>query len=211
MMKKIAAFMMLLFIAGFGAKAQADSNAVAINLDDFMAETEDSVQLLPERMLFTQAIFWGNKGLMRNFSYFELTPDKRQRELDLRRKMLGAHQILGFATLGGMIAQGFVGAKLYNNPQYKDAHEMLAAGVNIGYFTTASLSLFAPPKMLKDKKGLSSVRLHKILGIVHLSSMIATNVLAEPAAGNAKFKPYHRAAAFTAFGAYAASIIVITF
>ena len=210
-MKKLAPTIVLILIACSSLIAQTDSSSTTINLDEFMAETEDTVKLLPDRILFTQALFWGNKGLMRNFSYFELTPEKRQRELKLRRNMLGIHQILGFATLGGMIAQGFVGAKLYKDPKYKDTHEMLAAGVNISYFTTASLALFAPPKMLKDSKGLSSIKLHKYLGVIHLSSMIATNILAGPASSDAKYKPYHRAFAYTAFGAFAASMIVITF
>jgi hypothetical protein len=65
--------------------------------------------------------------------------------------------------------------------------------------------------MFNERKGLSSIKIHKYLGVLHLSTMILTNILAEPAADNPIFKPYHRAAAFTAFGSFAASIIVITF
>lgn len=192
--------------------AQIDSTStIDLSLDEFMLDEPESVVLLPEKMIFTQRILWGNSGLLRNFSYFELTPEKRQRELGIRRNMLGVHQILGFATLGGMIAQGFVGAQLYKNGDLKGLHEGLGVGVNFGYFTTASLALFAPPKMLSDGKGYSSIKLHKVLGIVHFTSMIATNLLAGPAANNVKFKPYHRAAAFTAFGSFAVSMIVIKF
>ncbi|MBC3791609.1 hypothetical protein FH603_2115 [Spirosoma sp. LMG 31447] len=41
--------------------------------------------------------------------------------------------------------------------------------------------------------------------------MIATNVLAQMIATNANLKPYHRAAAYTTFGAYAASVLALTF
>ena len=133
--------------------------------------------------------------------------------------MLVTHQIMGFTTLGLMVAQGFVGSSLYNgNYSKQDVHSALAVGINIGYFTTASLSLFAPPKMLDERKGYSSIKLHKALAIVHLSGMIATDILAAQldddnhnSDQNNKYKRYHRAAAFTTFGAFAASMIVIKF
>ncbi len=43
-----------------------------------------------------------------------LTLEQREKELKLRRKMLTVHQTIGFITLGGMIAQGLLGAQLYN-------------------------------------------------------------------------------------------------
>ena len=105
-----------------------------------------------------------------------------------------------------------IGGKLYNGRyDLKDTHEALGAAVNIGYFTTASLSLFAPPKALDERKGYSSIKLHKWLAVVHMSAMIATNVLAGMTEDNPNLKKYHRAAAYTAFGAFAASMIVIKF
>jgi hypothetical protein len=179
---------------------------------------EEKAKLLPDKILITQRLLWGEKGLMRTFNAFELTPEKRQHELKLRRTMLVAHQVLGIATLGGMVAQGIVGAKLYNysGNNYKgikDTHEILASAVNVSYFSTAALSLFAPPKMLNERKGYSSIKIHRALAIVHLSAMIATNILAGQLDGpnGAKIKPYHRACAYTAFGAFAASMIVIKF
>jgi hypothetical protein len=194
------------------ANAQTDSTKTNNLLQDLSVTDSSKVQLLPNKMIPTQRLLWGPKGLMRNFDKFELTPEKRQNELTLRRTMLGVHQILGFATLGGMIAQGIVGAKLYNGRyDLRDTHEMLAGAVNIGYFTTASLSLFAPPKMVDERKGYSSIKVHKILAAVHMSAMIATNVLAGMVHDHPNLKPYHRAAAYTAFGAFAASMIVIKF
>ncbi len=126
--------------------------------------------------------------------------------------MLVAHQVMGFVTLGTMIAKGIAGSRLYNgSDNLKDTHETLAAGVNATYFTTLSLSLFAPPKMVNERKGCSSIKLHKILAITHQSGMIATNILAGKLESNPGLRSHHRAAAFTTFGAFAAAIMVIKF
>jgi len=219
-MKILAMIVLLVTLVSFQSKAQKDTTATVDLLGEMNKTAPEKTKLLPDKILFTQRIFWGEKGLMRSFNAFELTPEKRQKELKVRRTMLVAHQVMGMLTLGGMVAQGIVGAKLYNatstgiNYQsLKDTHEGLAAAVNIGYFSTAALSLFAPPKMLNERKGYSSIKLHRALAVVHLSAMIATNVLATMMDGpnNAKIRPYHRAAAYTAFGAFAASMIVIKF
>ena len=204
----------MLFLGVFGIKAfaQVDTTQTLNLLDELEANENAQVQLLPNHFIPTQRLMWGQKGLMRNFKAFQLSPEERQKELNIRRKMLAAHQILGFATMGAMVAQGIVGSKLYNGDiGLKDTHEALAAGVNIGYFTTASLSLFAPPKMLDERKGYSSIKIHKMLAIVHLTGMIATNILASQIESHPNLKPYHRAVAFTTFGAFAASMIVIKF
>lgn len=200
------------------SQTKKDTTATVDLLGDLNQTNQEKTKLLPDKIIFTQRILWGEKGLMRSFNAFELTPEKRQKELKVRRTMLVAHQVMGMLTLGGMVAQGIVGAKLYNysGTNYKglkDTHEIIAAGVNIGYFSTAALSLFAPPKMLNERKGYSSIKLHRGLAIIHFSAMVATNVLATMMDGsnNAKIRPYHRAAAFTAFGAFAASMIVIKF
>jgi hypothetical protein len=199
-------------------KVQKDTTATVDLLGEMNNAGQEKVKLLPDKILFTQRIFWGEKGLMRSFNAFELTPEKRQKELKIRRTMLVAHQIMGMVTLGGMVAQGIVGAKLYTQQQngtfdhnLKSTHEALASAVNITYFSTAALSLFAPPKMLNERKGYSSIKLHRGLAVIHLSAMIATNIMAGMLEGNPSLKPYHRAAAYTAFGAFAASMIVIKF
>lgn len=211
-MRTILLSIVVIFFVSFEMNAQIDSTQSINLLDEFSNSDNENMDLLPEKFLFTQRIMWGKKGLMRNFNRFELTPEKRQNELKVRRAMLVTHQALGFATLGGMIAQGIVGAKLYKgNYDTKGAHEALAVGVNIGYFTTAGLSMFAPPKMLNERKGYSSIKLHKALSIIHLSSMIATNILAGQLESHPDLRPYHRAAAFTAFGSFALAMIVIKF
>ena len=160
-------------------------------------------------MLLTQRIFWGEHGLMRPIS--PLTNVNREKELKLRRGMLVAHQVLGFATLGGMIGQGIVGSRLYNATgqnyrNLKDVHEGLAAAINITYSTTAVMSLFTPPPLINRDKKLSSIRIHKWLALLHMSGMIATNLLAE--SDNIRL---HRAVAFGTFAAYGAAVIAIKF
>ena len=182
----------------------------AQNGEDLFAEMEPinaiDQRLLPDRMLFTQRLLWGEKGAMRFFKRYELTPENREKELKLRRKFLITHQILGYVTLAGMIAQGFIGGQLYNGKrELYELHKTVGNLTTATYFTTAGLSLFSPPPLVSEKKGLSSTRAHKWLATVHFSAMVATNVLADDR------KKLHRAAAYTAFTSYATAMIVLTF
>lgn len=180
-------------------------------LQDLLQNQDTATELLPKKMLVTQRVFWGEKGLFRPIS--PLTAVNREKELKLRRKMLVAHQILGFVTLGGMVGQGIVGTRLYKDPgnhSMRDLHEGLAATVNITYSATAVMSLFAPPPLINRDKKISAIRIHKWLSLVHMSGMIATNILADKAE-DPKFKPYHRAAAFATFASFAAAVITIKF
>lgn len=186
-------------------------------LTELFDSTSTAQPLLPERMIFTQRAFWGEKGLLRVMGIAPLNAQSRQRELNVRRTMLASHQILGFATLAGFIAQGILGANLYNAEgerytRLRNAHQAVGTAVNITYATTALLSLTAPPPILgKRQRGLNSIKLHKYLAIGHLTGMIATNILAKQIQHNYELKPYHRAAAYTTFGAFAAAMIVIKF
>ena len=76
-----------------------------------------------------------------------------------------------------MIAQGIIGGKLYNGQDnLYDTHKTMGNIVNVGYFTGAGLSLFAPPPLINKKvKGFNSIKAHKILATIHFSSMVATN------------------------------------
>jgi hypothetical protein len=181
-------------------------------LKQLLQEEKVDTALLPPRIIFTQRIFWGEKGLFRNWGWAPLTVEQRKKEMQTRRFMLKAHQVLGFVTLGGMIAQGIVGSQLYNGkPELKDTHEALATGINITYSMGALMSLFAPPPLVNRDKGLTSLRLHKWLAVVHMSGMIATNILAGQIENNPDLKPIHRAVAFTTFAAYTAAVVVIKF
>jgi hypothetical protein len=184
-------------------------------LNDLMKEQDSTTELLPKKMLLTQRVLWGQKGLLRPIS--PLTAANREKELKLRRGMLVAHQVLGFVTLGGMVGQGITGTQLYKGSgRVGDIHEGLALAVNATYSATAVMSLFTPPPLINRDKKLSAIRLHKWLAVVHMGGMIGTNILAqslEDARGDqyTRLKKWHRAAAFTTFASYAAAVITIKF
>lgn len=215
-MKKLTLF---LFLA-FSTAVSAQENAADSLLNDLMTDAEPvASDLLPERMLITQRMLWGQNGLYRKIGIAPktLTAASRERELKARRNMFRVHQTLGLVTAAGMLAQGIVGSRLYKPGNYtdrlKNTHEGIATGINIGYFTTALMSFTAPPPMVNRKK-FDNIKLHKILSYVHLSGMIATNVLSKQIDSNANpanIKKWHRAAAFTTFGAYTAAIATIKF
>ncbi len=216
---------------GLGSLQAQDSTAVrqdsvsapAVASDtlmtDLLAGLTDSTEaqpLLPQKMLFTQRAFWGPKGLLRTMNMAPLTAEGRIHELKIRRKMLVAHQIGGFVTLAGFVVQGLLGAKLYNaqGQEYVDTkrwHERSATFINIAYGTTLALSLTTPPPAVGPRKGFTTIKLHKYLAVVHLTGMVATNILAGMINEHYNLKPWHRAAAYTTFGAYAASIVALTF
>lgn len=180
------------------------------NGEDLLTILDESIEappLLPERMMVTQKFLWGEKGILRKSGIAPLNMEQRQKELKLRRTMLTAHQILGYTTLAAMIAQGIIGGKLYNGDyELYDLHKDMATVVNVGYFTTAGLSLFAPPPLINKKvKGFSSIKAHKTLATIHFSAMVATNIYKD------KDRDIHKAAAYTAFGSYAMAVLVFKF
>lgn len=203
-------FFVFFFKVAFAQITQSDS--LLADLDTIATQEK----LLPDKMLLTQRIFWGEKGLYRKIGIApELTAENRARELRVRRTMLKIHQAAGILTAAGMLAQGFLGARLYraggdDYTRIKRIHEATATGINIAYATTALMAFTAPPGML-NRKGISNVKVHKYLSYIHLTGMITTNILADKISDNFKLKPYHRAAAFTTFGAYFAAMAVLKF
>ena len=177
------------------------------DLFSLISEEQNQIELLPERMVFTQSLLWGKNGLFRKAGISPLNIENREKELKIRKTMLTAHQVLGYVTLASMIAQGIIGGKLYNGQDnLYDTHKTMGNIVNVGYFTGAGLSLFAPPPLINKKvKGFNSIKAHKILATIHFSSMVATNYYKD------KNKKNHKAAAYTAFASYATAVLVIKF
>jgi len=178
------------------------------DLFDLINEDEKEIELLPEKMIFTQSLLWGKKGLLRKTGISELNLENRQKELRLRKSMLTAHQAIGYITLASMIAQGIIGGKLYNGDEsLRSTHNTMGKVVNIGYFTGAGLSLFSPPPLINKKKskGFDSIKAHKILATIHFSAMVATNHYKH------RDKKIHKASAYTAFASYATAVIVLKF
>ena len=192
----------VLFLASLMSFSQDGSD-----LFSMLEEPAETPSLLPDRMLVTQRLLWGEKGILRTSGIAPLTLEQRQKELKLRRTMLTAHQVLGYTTLAAMIAQGIIGGKLYTgqNDLY-ELHKDMATVVNIGYFTTAGLSLFTPPPLINKKvKGFTSIKAHKTLATIHFSAMVVTNIYKD------KNKEVHKGAAYTAFGSYALAVLVFKF
>ena len=171
-------------------------------------ETTKDESLLPNRMIFTQRALWGNNGLLRKVGIFPLNVEQREKELKLRRSMLKIHQVIGYLTLAGMVTQGFLGGKLYNNWErgLYNTHKTVGNLTSISYFTGAGLSLFAPPPLINKKtKGLSSIKAHKYLASVHFSAMLSTNIFKN------RNQQIHKISAYTAVGSFAAAVLVFNF
>jgi len=166
----------------------------------------------PAKMLFTQRVLWGSGGLLKNrYSGNDLVANRKM-DLKIRRTMLQLHQIGGFVTIGGMLAQGIIGSKLYKGDyKVRELHENVGMAVNLTYGFTALNGLFAPPSAFSRDKKITSIRLHKWLAVLHLSGMIATNILGSQIEDNVSLKPYHRAAAYVSFASLATALVVIKF
>lgn len=201
-MKKILFQSMILFIS-FAFAQDRDT------LLDGLFEEEISIeqQLLPQKMIFTQSLLWGKNGLFRKTGISKLSLEQREKELKVRNVMLKSHQIIGYLTLAGMVAQGIMGGKLYNGDyELYDAHKTLGKWVTVSYFTGAGLSLFAPPPLVRKKvKGFNSIKAHKLLAYIHFSGMIATN------AWSKEGREWHKYAAYTTFASYATAVLVFKF
>ena len=200
-MKKIIFF--TLFI--FQLTAAQDRDSLFESL--FEEEMRMDEQLLPQKMIFTQSLLWGKSGLFRKTGISKLSVKQREKELKVRNVMLKSHQILGYLTLGGMVAQGIMGGKLYNGEyELYETHKKLGRWVTASYFTGAGLSLFAPPPLIRNRvKGLNSIKAHKFLAYVHFSGMIATN------AWSKEDRDWHKYAAYTTFVSYATAVLVFKF
>ena len=189
-----------------------------IQAQDFTEEFESLINtekptLLPEKMLISQRVLWGEKGLLRKTGIVKLSLENREKELVVREKMLKAHQIIGYITFAGMIYQGILGGKLYNGDySVYETHKTLGKVVTVSYFTGAGLSLFTPPPLVNRKKeGLSNIRLHKILANVHVPAMIVTNIYADKQYEKRSYKEIHKASAYTAVASYTLAMFTIIF
>ena len=185
---------------------------------DFTEEFESLINtekpsLLPEKMIISQRILWGEKGLLRKTGIVKLSLENREKELVLRERMLKAHQIIGYLTFAGMIYQGILGGKLYNGDySVYDTHKKLGNIVTASYFTGAALSLFSPPPLVNRKReGLNNIRLHKILANVHVPAMVITNIYADKQYEKKSYKEIHKVSAYTAVASYTLAMVTIIF
>ena len=197
----------IIFFTFFNFQLAAAQDRDSLYESLFEEEMRMDEQLLPQKMIFTQSLFWGKSGLFRKTGISKLSVKQREKELKVRNVMLKSHQILGYLTLGGMVAQGIMGGKLYNGEyELYETHKKLGRWVTASYFTGAGLSLFAPPPLIRNRvKGLNSIKAHKLLAYVHFSGMIATN------AWSKEDRDWHKYAAYTTFVSYATAVLVFKF
>ena len=128
-----------------------------------------SLQSLPENMPLHTKLLWGESGLFRKI---KLAPETRQKELQLRVKMLQLHQKLAMGSLGAFFYQSYLGQQLVNGnyEEYYDLHSKMSKVVWSAYMTSAALSYFAPPG-LKYSKKINSMKIHRLLSWVHFAGM----------------------------------------
>ena len=112
MKKKISTTLLLFSLLSSPSYLLAQSEDLFSSIREDVKSDES---LLPDRMIFTQRFLWGENGLFRITGISPLNTKQREKELKLRRSMLKIHQIIGYLTLAGMVTQGFLGGKLYNN------------------------------------------------------------------------------------------------
>ncbi len=184
--------------------------------------------LLPEHMSIMEQALWGEGGVVRTTGILPLDPSHRKIELSLRRTMLTAHQIGGFATLALMVPTLILGQRNIQNwndanagirpldRQLNRTHHEIAMITFGTYMATGALAILAPPPLVR-RDDWSTVTIHKTLAWVHFTGMVATPILAAlaahaPTLSEARnLRTAHEIAAYTTAAALAASFLVITF
>ena len=177
------------------------------DLFNMIEQKDEQIELLPEKMIFTQSLLWGEKGLFRKTGISPLNLENREKELKIRKTMLTAHQAIGYLTLASMVAQGIIGGKLYNGQDdLYNTHKTMGKIVNIGYFTGAGLSLFSPPPLINKKvKGLNSIKAHKMLALFIFQQWLQQIIT------KTKIKVITKLQHIPAFASYATAVLVIKF
>ena len=104
-------------------------------------------------------LLWGESGLFRKI---KLAPETRQKELQIRVKMLQLHQKIALGSLGAFFYQSYLGKQMVDgNYKYYDLHSSMSKVVWSSYMTSAALSYFAPPG-LKYSKKINSIKINCI-------------------------------------------------
>jgi len=203
----VCTFLFTLPIISFG---QIESDTTFLEADT----VQEKVSLIPQKMGLIKRAFWGERGLMRITGISPLTPEARERELKVRRRMLVLHQIMGFVTLAGFLTADFSGQMMVNGHENYHGLHSVATSVTIGsYFTTAGLALLAPPPMVIRKKQWDNIRVHKLLAYLHFTGMVLTPLIAPELSGGdiKKEARFHQISAYTTTALFATAIIVIKF
>jgi hypothetical protein len=226
-MKNFCLFVLFLVLTGITI---AQTDTTKISEDDLLLQelgaNEIKQSLLPEGMGVIKRSLWSEKGLMRKFSFFELTPEKREREIIVRRRMLQTHQALGFVALGGMIGSCITGQIMINTnsgetqEKVKPLHDLAVTTTMIAYGATALLQLLAPPPIIIRKNaGWSNMKAHRTLAYLHFSGMLLTPIAGQLMYGSAslqnensdKLRNFHQVSGYITTALFAGAVIVMKF
>jgi hypothetical protein len=173
-------------------------------------------KLLPDKISFAENMLWGENGLTRKIGLTgDLTPETRKNELQVRRTMLTAHQIGGFATLGLMIASAYVGQTVIDGRRdLGDTHKSLVGATILTYSLTGLLAILSPPPSIR-RDDFSTTTLHKTLAWAHVAGMIITPILGSYIQSHRTFNMdkahVHQLSGYITTALFATSLIVITF
>ena len=127
-----------------------------------------------EYMPFHTKILWGENGLIRKTN---LAPATRKEEVELRVKMLQTHQKLALVSLGLLAYQYSLGLELTDGDYSNlSSHKTFSKVTWSAYMTSASLSYFAPPALIYEKR-VSSMKIHRWLSYIHFVGMMSIPVL----------------------------------
>ena len=198
---KVNFLLILLLLLPLGIQSQQKE------LFDLIITDENAVpDLLPEKMMFSQRILWGKKGILRKTGLAPLNLKSREKELKLRQSIVKTQQVMEYITLGSMITQVIIGDRYYGGyDSFHKAYKTVGTITNVSYFTTSALTLFSPPPVISKKtKGFSSGA-NKFFSNIHFAAMILTNVVDD------NNKKAHKAAVYTAFATYLTAEIVFKF
>jgi hypothetical protein len=183
------------------------------------------VHLLPANISWMENMLWGESGLVRKIGIAgDLTPEVRRHELSVRRTMLTMHQIGGFATWGLMVASCYTGQRVLNGDrQISDTHSALVKWTIASYFTTALLSVFSPPPLIRRDET-STTSIHKTLAWIHFAGMILTPIIGgmvwhftgnrqtgRVLVQNDNEARFHQISAYTTTAVFTAAMVVMTF
>ena len=128
----------------------------------------------PEYMPFHTKILWGENGIVKKMN---LAPETRKKELELRVEMLQTHQNLALVSLGLLAYQYSLGLELSDgNYSNLSSHKTFSKITWSAYMTSASLSYFAPPALVYEKR-VSSMKIHRWLSYLHFAGMMAIPIL----------------------------------
>lgn len=170
--------------------------------------------LLPQSLGPMERLLWSENGLMRKAFDFPLTAQGREEEMAMRRNMLTWHQVGGYSTFAGLVATSVIGQMILNaeNPSrtLRDAKGMAVSTTIALYFTTAALSLFTPPPLIR-REGWSTTSTHKLLGAMHFTGMMITPLLAPSIDSPRRQAHFHQASGYATTVVFGASLAVMFF